>query len=172
MQKLFIAFFLLAGLLACDGNTAARKAARGPNFVAAPDHIYFKNIRARYYRAEEVTQRATIYRHDDLFDSAARLRPVLIDNWLQDRALIRFETEPGLTNWTLEVGKEDVWSAVPLTTPPLNKELADLSDLLLGNASLRLVSPQDTITAFPDDAGRTEARFVLNDFLRMVAYQP
>lgn len=172
MQKLFLFFILLTGLLACDGNTAARKAARGTNFVADPDHIYFKNTRARHYRAEEVAQRATIYRHDDLFNSSARLRPVLIDNWLQDRALIRFETEPNLSNWTLEAGKEAVWTQVSLATPPTNEQLAALSDLLLGNTPLRLISRQDTLLAFPDDAGRTEARFVLNDFLRMVAYQP
>jgi len=164
----YLPLLLLVLLTACDGNTAARKAARGENFVAAPNHIFFKNTRARHYRAEEIAERATIYRHDNLFDSDARLRPALIDNWLQDRALIRFETDPVTAGWQLEAGTDTGWAVVPLTVPPSNQELTHLSEQLGSRAGLRLVTARDTLTAFPTEASRKEARLVITDYLRLV----
>lgn len=171
MLKHLVCLIALAFLLACEGNTAARKAARGPNFVSDPDHIYFKNTRARNYRAEEIAERATIYRHDKLFNSAARLRPTLIDNWLQDRAIIRFEVD-SLSKWKLLHGVSAEAVPIPLSTPPTNSELATFSRYLLGTEPLWLVAGPDTLAAYPEREGRTEARLVITDFLRMVAYQP
>lgn len=167
----YLALLLLFPLVfACEGNTAARKAARGENFVSDPDHIYFKNTRARHYAAEEITQRATIYRHDGLFESEANLRPIMIDNWLQDRAVIRFNHPNGTPGWELQVFTKEEWRAVELSVPPTNKELDVLNRLLLGKDDLRLSSPTDTLPAFPKSSGRKETRSVLNDYLRLVGY--
>ena len=171
MQKYLPLLLLLPVLLACEGNTAARKAARGENFVSDPDHLYFKNTRAHHYAAEEITQRATIYRHDGLFKSEANLRPTLIDNWLQDRAIIRFEAPETMPDWKLQSFTNEVWGVVKLSVPPTNKELHALNDLLLTKDELRLSSPTDTLPAFPTASGRTEARAVLNDYLRLVGYE-
>ncbi|TXF89195.1 hypothetical protein FUA23_11835 [Neolewinella aurantiaca] len=156
---------------ACEGNTAARKAARGENFVSDPDHLYFKNIRARHYAGEEVAQRATIFRHDALFISDANLRPVLIDNWLQDRAIIRFELAKTDSEWQLQSVVEGEGSDVELSVPPTNEELNVLRELLLGKGDLLLVLPGDTLSAFPEASGRQAAREVLNDYLRMVGFE-
>lgn len=170
MLKYLTLLLMLPFLLTCEGNTAARKAARGENFVSDPDHLYFKNTRARYYAEEEITQRATIYRHGELFNSEANLRPALIDNWLQDRAVIRFEQNGGSTDWELTAFTQEKWQKVKLSVPPTNEELNTLSTLLLGKDELRIISAKDTLPAFPDDAGRTGARTVLIDYLRLVGY--
>jgi hypothetical protein len=171
---------ILALLLfsACEGNTAARKAARGQNFVPDPNHLFFKNTRARHYSAEEVTNRATIYRHEGLFQSDAHLRPVLIDNWLQDRAVIRFEllpevlNVPDLPDWVLKTriknGEEQV---LTLSIPPTNRELDQLMAVLNGKEELFLFLQTDTIMpAFPDEAGRKHARTVIKDYLTLVGH--
>jgi len=162
---------LLLTLTACEGNTAARKAARGTNFVPDPNHIYFKNIRTRHYRATEVTNRATLYHHEDLYDSEARLLAELVDNWIQDRALIRFSTRPEMTDWQLVAKETDGLVPMPLTVPPTNGELARLFGLLSSPTPLLLVTTTDTLAAFPNDAGRQETRVVINDYLRLVEYE-
>lgn len=163
---------LLVCCSACEGNTAARKAARGANFVPDPNHLYFKNTRARHYRAEEITNRATIYRHDALFRSEARLFPVLIDNWLQDRAILRFETVPELPDWTLgPISESGQDKALTFSTPPTNEELDALITALRGEEALFLFSTLDSILpAFPDEAGRRYARTVVNDYLTLVGH--
>ena len=170
MSKLLLLLLLFPLIFACEGNTAARKTARGENFVSDPDHLYFKNTRARHYAAEEVAERATIYRHDALFASDANLRPALIDNWLQDRAVVRFELEGVAPGWALEAKDDDGWRRVPLSTPPTNEELGALNGILLGNAGLRIIARKDTLPAFSESSGRKEARTVLTDYLRLVGY--
>lgn len=163
---------LLVLCAACEGNTAARKAARGANFVPDPNHLFFKNTRVRHYRAEEVTNRATIYRHDGLFLSEAHLLPVLIDNWLQDRAIIRFETAPDLPEWTLgTISGSGQQKTLPISTPPTNEELEELMAALQRKEALFLFSTIDTLLpAFPDEAGRKHALTVLNDYLTLVGH--
>ncbi|MCX8209873.1 MAG: hypothetical protein OTI34_02430 [Lewinella sp.] len=170
MLKYLTLLLMLSFLFTCEGNTAARKVARGENFVSDPDHLYFKNTRARHYAAEEIVQRATIYRHDGLFDSEANLRPTLIDNWLQDRAIIRFDYPTDTTNWELQAFTDEAWSEVELSVPPTNEELDVLNNLLLGKEELRLSSPTGILPAFPAASGRTEARAILNDYLRLVGF--
>lgn len=167
----YLTFILLLALTTCEGNTAARKAARGTNFVPDPNHIYFKNIRARHYRATEVTNRATLYHHEDLYDSEARLLAELVDNWIQDRALIRFSTRPEMANWRLAAKKTDGLVPIPLTAPPTNGELARLFGLLSSPTPLLLVTASDTLPVFPNGAGREETRVVINDYLRLVEYE-
>lgn len=162
--------FLLA-LVACEGNTAARKAARGTNFVPDPNHIYFKNIRAHHYQATEVTNRATLYHHGDLYASGAHLLVELVDNWIQDRALVRFSTRPELTGWELVAADKNGQQTISLTTPPTNEELADLITILRSPTPLLLFTATDTLTAFPNGEGRQEARTVINDYLRLVDHK-
>ncbi|MEM9930454.1 MAG: hypothetical protein AAF840_11590 [Bacteroidota bacterium] len=60
---------------------------------------------------------------------------------------------------------------VELSTPPTNEELAQLAQLLLGNDQLQLRSSTDSIVpAFPEARGRTAARSVILDYLRLVGY--
>jgi hypothetical protein len=170
MLKYLIPLLMLPLLFACEGNNAARKAARGENFVSDPDHLYFKNTRARYYAAEEVAQRATIYRHANLFASEANLRPALIDNWLQDRAVIRFENKTATRGWQLETLEDEAWRKVSLSVPPTGEEVNTLNKLLLSKGELRLTTRTDTLPAFPEAAGRDESRAVLTDYLRLVGF--
>lgn len=170
MRKYLPLLLLLPFLFTCEGNTAARKAARGTNFVSDPDHLYFKNTRARNYAAEEIPQRATIYRHGGLYGSEANLRLVLIDNWLQDRAIIRFDDPSGTPGWKLQAFTDGRWRVVELSVPPTNEELDGLNDLLLGKDDLQIISSTDTLSAFPASSGRPEAREVLNDYLRLVGF--
>ena len=165
---LFCLVALLLSLPACQGRTAERKAARGTNYVADPDQIYFKNVRARHYRAEEVPNRATIYRHEDLYDSPARFRLALIDNWLDDRATLRYEVDSQHPAWELQYARDSAWTTVELATPPRDSNLHRLSRVLLSTAPLRLASPLDTVDAFPGGRGRTETRLVIADYLRLV----
>jgi len=167
----YLPFILLLALTNCEGNTAARKAARGTNFVPDPNHIYFKNVRARHYRTTEITNRATLYHHADLYDSEARLLAELVDNWIQDRALIRFGTRPEMADWQLVAKKTSGLAPISLTTPPTNGELARLFGLLSSPTPLFLVTAADTLAAFPNDAGRQETRVVINDYLRLVEYE-
>ena len=85
LSLVFSLIFCLT-LFACEGNTAARKAARGPDYVAAPDRLYFKNTRIRYYAADERREDVTVYRHDDLMATEATLLLTIVDYWLEDRA--------------------------------------------------------------------------------------
>lgn len=167
----YLPLLLLLALTACEGNTAARKAARGTNFVPDPNHIYFKNVRAHHYSTTEVTNRATLYHHDELYDSEAHLLAELVDNWIQDRALIRFSVRPELANWQLSAKKDDTLSPIALSTPPTNEELAGLTRTLRSPTPLFLVGPADTLSAFPDGAGRQEVRVVISDYLRLVEYK-
>jgi len=170
--KFLFLLFLLA-LIACDGNTAARKAAKGPYYVSDPDHLYFKNTRLRHYNADESRQEATVYRHADLLASQAALIPVLLDNWLADQATLRFDvrTDPAEAAITqafrLDVRKVTGWQAVPLTVPPTQEELVELRNHLATQRELRVVRGIDTLAAFPDEA-RKAAREVLDDYLRLV----
>lgn len=171
-MRLFSLLLFIVLCCACEGNTAARKAARGPNFVSDPDHLYFKNTRIRHYQAEEVTNRATIFRHEALYNSDAQLRLVLIDNWLQDRALIRFELLPEIKDWHLEVHRANNQAEQLLfSDPPSNEYLDSLATILLGKDELYVRSRTDTIfPAFPNGAGRAAARTVILDYLRLVGH--
>ena len=152
---------------ACDGDTVDRKELRGVNFVSDPDHLYFKNVRARHYRAEDVPNRATIYRHDDLYDSPANFRLALIDNWLEDRATLRYEVRTEHPAWELQAASDSGWVSLTLPVPPTPTALSALNDRLLSPRELRLVSPTDTLAAFPEGRGRTDARYVIADYLRL-----
>jgi len=166
----YLPFLLLLTLIACDDNSAARKAARGANFVPDPNHIYFKNVRAFRYRTTEVTNRATLYDHRELYDSDARLVVQLVDNWIQDRALLRFSARPNLPLWRLLADKQDRRDTLALSNPPTNDELVNLVRVLRSPTPLLLVTETDTLEAFPAGSGRTAARAVIRDYLRLVEY--
>ncbi|MEM1359792.1 MAG: hypothetical protein AAGF89_16425 [Bacteroidota bacterium] len=166
---------LLFSLFACEGNTAARKAARGPHFVTDPDYLFFKNTRLRHYQAEEQKGSATSYRLDKLMASEATLIPVLLDNWLEDQATLRFDvrrtpTSQAVTEpFRLDVTKDGKWEAIRLSIPATNEEIAGIRQHLVTNRELRLVMASDTLIAFPGPA-RAAAREMLDDYLRLVAH--
>lgn len=176
MQLSYLFPIVMLGLLftACEGNTAARKAARGPNFVSAPDRLYFKNTRLRHYAADERREDVTVYRHDDLQASEATLLPVIVDYWLEDRAAIRFEvrTSPDAEAiprpFRLDLFQQNKWQPVRLTAPPTNEELTILRQHLSTQQDLRIVMGVDTLDPFPGEA-RVAAKDILDDYLRLVA---
>ncbi|MEM6769249.1 MAG: hypothetical protein AAF597_01585 [Bacteroidota bacterium] len=171
--RLILLFLPVFVLTSCEGNTAARKAARGPDYVPAPNRLYFKNTRIRHYAADERRQEVTVYRHDDLHASAATLLPLILDYWLEDRANIRFEVRPKPNAaplpkpFRLDLQQQKNWKTLRLTTPPTKEELTQLRDHLATQQDLRLVMGLDTLNPFPDEA-RAAAKEVLDDYLRLV----
>ncbi|WP_420459184.1 hypothetical protein [Neolewinella sp.] len=87
-MRLLLLFLLCVLLTACDGNTRDRRAARGGDYVSAPDHLYFQNIRSRDYRAVTPEQGIVAYHHDDL---GADAELVLVEYWLEDRAELQLD---------------------------------------------------------------------------------
>lgn len=178
-MKLFslsLVFSLGLFVFACEGNTAARKAARGPDYVSAPDRLYFKNTRIRYYAADERREDITVYRNDDLSASDATLIPTIVDYWLEDRASVRFEVRPDDTTaafprpFRLDLLEQEEWKPLRLTAPPTVEELRRLRSHLATQQELRMVMGVDTLDPFPGKA-RAAAKEVLDDYLRLVAAQ-
>ena len=173
-MKYLLVFFTLCLLFsACEGNTAARKAARGTDYVSAPDRLFFKNTRQRHYAADERREDITVFRHDKLTASDATLHPVIVDHWLEDRAAIRFdvrtdqEATPTPRPFRLDLQRSTGWETLALTVPPTLEELTRLRTQLSTQQDIRLVMGLDTLVAFPGDS-RREAKVVLDDYLRMV----
>ncbi|WP_273447922.1 hypothetical protein [Neolewinella agarilytica] len=172
IQTLFL-LLLFPFFSACDGNTAARKAARGENYVPAPNRIFFKNTRARHYTAEDLPANFTVYRHEDILASDAALIPTIVDRWIEDRAQLLLETRlqqsdsPQFRPFRMEVSPDDEWQVIPLTTPPSVDEIKVLQDHIYQGHQLRIVSGLDTLNAFPQSA-LPAAREVFNDFLRLI----
>ena len=81
-------FLLCVLLAACDGNTRDRRAARGDDYVSAPDHLYFQNIRSRDYLAVTPQEGIVAYHHDEL---GADAKLVLVEYWLEDRAELQLD---------------------------------------------------------------------------------
>ncbi|MEL7159842.1 MAG: hypothetical protein AAFN92_03720 [Bacteroidota bacterium] len=174
-MRYLLLLLVLTFLVACEGGTAARKAAKGPYFVSDPDHLYFKNTRLRHYRADESRQEVTVYRHDDLLASEARVLPILLDNWLEDQATLRFDVRRDPAQdavaepFRLDVRQDAGWESLRLSVPPTNEEVAELRRYLSTNRELRVVMGLDTLAPFPGEA-RATAKEVLDDYLRLVAY--
>lgn len=163
-------------LTACQGKTQERRAARGENYVPDADHLYFKNTRLREYAAEDKAEGLTIYTHDDVLEGPARVVPILIDNWINDRARLRFDLRADGKTITpnqpfrLDVRLEENWDPIPLNVPPANAELVRLRHYLATSQDLRLVIGLDTLDAFPADS-RRDVKEVVDDYLRLVDYR-
>lgn len=174
MKYLFVILALGGLLLACEGNTAARKAARGTSFVPAPNRIFFRNTRLRHYAADERRAEVTVYRHDDLYAGSAVVLPTIVDYWQEDRATVRFEIRrgedaPRPLPFRIVTPGDTAREAVTLATPPTPAEIAQLRQLIGGRQLLQVVIAQDTLPLFPG-AVRPAAREVLDDYLRLVGY--
>lgn len=89
---------LLLLLTACEGGGAERRAARGDTFVSDPDHLYFKNMRSRDYRAAELREGVDAYYHDGLDGEL-----VIVDDWLEDRATLQLDGETLSVKETIEL---------------------------------------------------------------------
>lgn len=172
-MRLFLLLLLPFLLTTCDGNTAARKAARGEDFVAEPNRLYFKNTRTRNYITDERREDVTVYRHGKLLSSEAALLPVIADHWLEDRANIRFEIRqspeaaPTPRPFRLDLNRQTGWETLPLTVPPTTEELNSLRGHLATRQEIRIVMGLDTLNPFPEEA-RKYAKEVLDDYLRLV----
>ncbi|MBC6994411.1 hypothetical protein QWY85_01650 [Neolewinella lacunae] len=167
-----LVLFLLAS---CVGETAERKAARGEHFVSIPDRLYFKNTRIRHYQAEERGEDLVVYRHDKLLASPAQLLPVLEDYWLEDRALLRLEVRPAAGDtasgtFLLEAATDKGWERLPLASPLGTSAVNRLRTALAANRDIRILWAGDTLVAFPNDAARSSAKEVVDDYLRLVGY--
>ena len=84
MRILSLCLFGILLFSACEGGTRERRAARGADYVSDPDHLYFRNVRSRDYRATSLAEGVESYRHDDLADSGPALE--IRDHWIEDRA--------------------------------------------------------------------------------------
>ncbi|THH39810.1 hypothetical protein [Neolewinella litorea] len=90
----FLSLCCLCSLLllpACDGQTRERRTARGEDFVSDPDHLYFRNVRSRDYRAVTLSEGLEAYYHDDLEGEPSL---IIRDNWLDDRAELLLGDRP------------------------------------------------------------------------------
>ncbi|MFT7121841.1 MAG: hypothetical protein ACJAZ9_002029 [Neolewinella sp.] len=172
MQQTLALLCLLFLLSGCEGNTSARKAARGPNYVAAPNRIYFKNTRIRHYAADESQEGFIILRHDDLLGPQTILLPAIIDNWLNDQAILRMEihsdNQSTIQPFRLDLEKPTGWEPLRLTVPPSNQEIKLLRQHLATHQDVRMVMGLDTINPFPG-VTRSAAKVVLDDYLRLVS---
>lgn len=173
MQRLLFPLLCFLLLLACEGGTKSRKAARGEHYVPDPNYIYFKNIRWRNYRANDRGEAGNYLTHEDLFDSGAKLIPVIHDNWMEDQAILELHTRTGAGSAS-PAGQIELLITSPtgeqtVRLPPKLSiaEVKQFDSHLEKNRLIRLVIQQDTLAAFPDESNRF-AREVLADYLRLV----
>ena len=173
VRYLLILFSLTSIFFSCTGRTAERKTARGETYVATPNRLYFKNTRQRHYAADDSREGIVVYRHDDLWASGALLLPEIADNWLADRAILRFTVRDSLTAepttgpFRLDLERTSGWETLPLTTPPTLEEITRLRSHLATQQSLRVVMGLDTLNPYPGGS-REAAKEVLDDYLRLV----
>ena len=169
---IFPTLFLI-GLFACDGGTKERKTARGENFVADPNYLYFQNTRQRQYRVDDRGEAGNYFTHDDLYNSEASLLPVIYDDWLDDRAYLQLHTRnaagpaspSGPVSLVITSATGD--NVVVLPPRPGVAAIRQLGHHLSTRRPVRMLAGRDTLEAFPGPA-RDHAREVLNDYLRLV----
>ena len=172
LKSLLLALILIC-LSACDGGTRERKAARGENYVADPNYLYFKNTRQREYRVDDRGEAGNYFTHDKLYQSTASLIPVIYDNWLDDRAFLQLHTRAGAGPAapsgpvTLIITSATGRNEVRLPARPDVAAVKQLSHHLNTTRNVSLLLGRDTLEAFPGVA-REDAREVLNDYLRLI----
>lgn len=164
---LLLSLFLI---VACEGGGEERRSSRGEYYVPDPNYLYFKNTRGRNYVTEEGADKAILWQHDDLFSSEAMLRPVIRDVWLEDQAYLMLTAENATGNsFRLEAGVgEEAWEFVPVSFPLTLAQSRQLRQILGTQRRLRLITPADTLLAFPAAPGRAAAKEVLDDYLRLL----
>lgn len=167
---LLLSILLLA---ACDGGTKERKAARGENFVPAPNALFFKNTRQRDYRLTDRGEAGNFFTHEDLQASPATVLPVIHHDWINDRAYLQLHTRsaagpaspsgPVKLFITSATGTNAVSLAPKLDVAATKRFAHHLST----NRPIRQLVGKDTVDVFPGEA-RRHARESLADFLRLV----
>ena len=173
MRHAFLYFLLIAVLAACEGNTKARKEARGEHYVADPNYLYFKNTRQRQYREEDRGEAGNYFYHDDLYASEATLLPVIWDKWLEDEAYLELHTRSGESpagpsgQINLLISSKTGVNSVALQSRPDRAAVEQLNHQLNTNREINLVVDGDTLPAFPRSA-RDHAKEVLSDYLRLI----
>ncbi len=178
-MRIKLVFLLLLGLCACadapprtgTGNRAFR--------TTAPSHLYFKNMRAAdYTTTEDEATRADIYRYRDYPDTAAvpMLLPVIVDNWLEDEAYIRFQLIPYPEGYAMPLrivypGSEGADTLVLTGTGPVS-QLAFAESLyarLQRNATGSVVTKSGSLSKLtPGEDGQIWTKTVLQDYFRLV----
>ena len=171
MLRILIVGLFMLGLFSCEGNTKERLSSKGEHFVPDPNYLYFKNIRGRNYRTEELPEKALLWKHDDLFSSEAHLQPVIKDVWLEDKAylVLYFMGQPS-NAFRLETAKsgDAAWEFIPISTPLTLLQSQQLRQVLGTQQQLRIVTTSDTLVAFPGAPDRAAAKEVLDDYLRLL----
>ncbi|OAV42928.1 hypothetical protein [Lewinella sp. 4G2] len=175
MQYFVLALFACLCLctLGCDGNTKARRAAKGESFVPDPNYLFFKNTRQADYRVLDGGDRGNHFTHDDLYDSDATLLPVIYDNWLEDQAFLELHTRtqqgPAGPSGKVEllITSPKGTNAVSLPARLSYDNAEQLKHHLTTNREINWVTGGDTLVAFPGLA-RDYATITINDYLRLV----
>ncbi|NJC27758.1 hypothetical protein [Neolewinella antarctica] len=169
----FLPLLFLLSILSCDGNTKARKAARGENFVPDPNYLFFTNTRQQQYRLVSAGEAGNYFTHDDLLNSDAALVPVIHDDWLDDRAYLQLHTRKTGASPTpsgpieLLITSPTGDNQVTLPAKPDAAALGQLDNHLSTNRPVRIILGQDTLDAFPGLA-REQAREAIFDYLRLI----
>jgi hypothetical protein len=162
---------LVLTLLSCEGKTKERLSSRGENYVPDPNYLYFKNTRGRNYRTEELPDKTILWKHDELFSSAASLQPVIRDVWLEDQAhLALYLNGKPSEVFRLEVFNEGdkTWSFVSTSNPLTAPQSEQLGQILGTQRGLRVITRSDTLVPFPEAPDRAAAKEVLDDYLRLL----
>lgn len=170
---------LLLWLCACD--EAPPRSGTGDRALrtTAPSRLYFKNVRASDYAStEEDASRADIYRFRDFPDTAAApmLLPVIVDNWLEDEAYVRFATIPYPQGYARPLqligqtaGQPDTLT-LNATDPAAQLAFAErLYRMLKRNGRISIVTTDPNSRSLGlDESGQQWTLTVLEDYLRLV----
>ena len=177
-------FFLLLpllGLLACQGNTEERRAARGVNYVSEPSHYYFKNVRLRSYAETDLSEGVRAYVHADLTASTSALQPYILDHWYEDKATLHFRngagldtylpasSDPGAVAGAVRLVNRRREAPEQLLEPTTIADVQRLYNLLRSGADLyRVVNNDAVVPAFATPADREAATEVVGDYLKLI----
>lgn len=87
-------FFLLLFFAACQADSSQSYGSAIGLRVSEADHLYFKNTRLRYYRAQEdEATKMTYYFHDKLANDTFGLQLYLVDNWIHNSAFLALKNK-------------------------------------------------------------------------------
>lgn len=175
--NLLCMLLMTSALFTCNPTPRNSAVAGDPEFVSDPDHIYFKNLRTRDYQQKRVEEGVDRYLHSDLVDSRAHLQPYLLDRWIDDRAELRLairttqNDEAHEVPFELELTPTDGQMELLEIAGPLNLErVLLLRQALNGKQPIYLNADGERVTAFPNGVGKSDAKEVIKDYLRLVGY--
>lgn len=92
----FFTLLLVFGLFfaACQGDSRQSYGDATGLHVSEADHLFFKNTRLRYYRAQEdEASKMTYYFHEKLAADTFPLQLYLVDNWIHSKAFLALKNK-------------------------------------------------------------------------------